>query len=72
MLARPAEWRWSSYRATAGLIRRPPWLETQTILGRFHPCDARAAAHMYREFIAETIEGQTRTPHSFIRSESRA
>jgi putative transposase len=57
MVAQPAEWRWSSYRATAGLIGRPPWLQTQKILGHFHPNDPREAARMYRDFIAAGIGG---------------
>ncbi len=57
MVAQPAEWRWSSYRATAGLTVRPSWLQTEKILGHFHPNDSHEAARRYREFIAAGIGG---------------
>ena len=28
---RPEDWRWSSYRATAGLERHPPWLRVDLV-----------------------------------------
>ena len=57
MVSQPAEWRWSSYRATAGLIRRPAWLQTEEILRHFHPRDPHAASRMYREFVTAGIGG---------------
>jgi len=45
-------YRWSSYRATAGLELAPKWLESQWLLRSFG--GTRAAAHRrYREFVAE-------------------
>jgi putative transposase len=45
------QWRWSSYRATAGLTQRPNWLEVEWTLARFAP---RKGAHQrYRRFVAE-------------------
>jgi putative transposase len=35
LVADPANWRWSSYRATAGLERAPAWLTTEAILRAF-------------------------------------
>jgi putative transposase len=32
---RPFDWRWSSYRATAGLARRPPFLQVDLVRGLF-------------------------------------
>lgn len=46
-----AEWPWSSYLATAGLTRAPRWLDTETILARFHPTDRELAMRHYREFV---------------------
>jgi putative transposase len=50
----PADWPWSSYRATAGLQRPPGWLTTETILGAFgkKKGEARKA---YRRFVREGI-----------------
>ena len=54
----PAEWPWSSYRATAGLQRPPPWLTTGAILGPFgrKKGEAREA---YRRFVHEGIGGES-------------
>jgi REP-associated tyrosine transposase len=55
LCADPAEWRWSSYRATAGIVPPPPWLTTNGLLGHF-------GRGRYAEFVAEdppaaTLEG---------------
>ena len=52
MVGSPAEWRWSSYRATAGLASPPPWLDLRPILSRFHPRSRSAATAEYRRFVA--------------------
>jgi putative transposase len=46
----PAEWPWSSYHATAGLVEPPSFLAVEAVLSMFHhdPVKARAA---YRNFI---------------------
>jgi len=49
----PAEWRWSSYRATAGLEADPPGVSTEWLLGQFH-ADVHAAR---REFVAFVRDG---------------
>jgi len=46
------KWRWSSYRATAGLAPRPGFLTTSWLLGQFH-ADAKAARSRYVDFISE-------------------
>jgi putative transposase len=43
----PDEWRWSSYRATADLERRPRFLTTSWLAARLH------GAAGYRRFVAE-------------------
>ena len=48
----PGQWRWSSYRATAGLAAAPSWLEIDWTLGQFaSPRPVARAA--YRRFVAE-------------------
>jgi len=48
----PDSWRWSSYRATAGLAASPEFLCVDWILSQFGS-DARAAAGAYREFVRQ-------------------
>jgi REP element-mobilizing transposase RayT len=50
----PADWPWSSYRATVGQMSRPDFLTTDRILSFFGP-DAAAAREGYRRFIAEGL-----------------
>lgn len=51
-VAAPAQWRWSSYRATAGHDRSPPFLTTQWLLSQFSD-DERVARQAYIRFVAE-------------------
>jgi REP element-mobilizing transposase RayT len=46
----PAEWRWSSYRASAGLEEAPPYLAVGKLLSLFHDDFATAVA-LYRDYI---------------------
>ena len=48
---RPEEFRWSSYRATAGLDPAPPFLWATVLLAQFGP-EARTARARYRRFVA--------------------
>jgi REP element-mobilizing transposase RayT len=48
----PESWRWSSFRATAGLDPAPAFLTLGTILEHFGPDAARAQAR-YRDFVFE-------------------
>ncbi|HEX3068138.1 MAG TPA: transposase [Thermoanaerobaculia bacterium] len=59
VVATPAEWRWSSYRATAGLAAIPRWLDPGPILDVFNADDWNAAMHGYREFVAAAIGRDT-------------
>ena len=45
------QWKWSNYRATAGLRPAPAWLETEWTLEQFPP--RREAEHSYRAFVAK-------------------
>lgn len=49
--ATAGRWRWSSYRATAGLGQTPAWLETQWTLAQFGP--RGETRRRYREFVAQ-------------------
>ena len=60
--ARPerfADWRWSSYQATAGLAACPPFLTVDGILSRFGGERARARER-YAEFVAAGVEATLR------------
>jgi len=50
MVRRPEQWQWSSYRAMIAAADRPPWLQTDWLLGQFGPRRA-AAAERYAEFV---------------------
>jgi putative transposase len=50
----PAAYRWSSYRASAGLARPEPWLTSDWVLGHFGP-GRHTAQRRYREFVADGI-----------------
>jgi putative transposase len=54
MCARPEEYRWSSYRATAGLEEAPDWLDVTAVHRLFGP-DAATAEPLYREFVLAKI-----------------
>ena len=48
---KPSDWRWSSYRATAGTEKAPAWLETDWTLSQFG--NRRGAArHAFQRFVA--------------------
>lgn len=59
LVARPEEWRWSSYRATAGFEAAPGWLETDWILAQIRS-DRAEAQQVYRAFVDEKIGDKTR------------
>jgi len=47
-----AGYKWSSYRATAGLASTPDWLAADELLETFDCWDRQAARNAYREFVA--------------------
>ncbi len=54
LVKHPREWRWSSYRATAGLAAVPPWLTDSEILSHFGQ-RRRLAQEKYRSYVADGI-----------------
>ena len=50
------QWKWSNYRATAGLRPAPAWLETEWTLEQFSP--RREAQRRYRAFVAKGKESR--------------
>ena len=52
--ADPADWPWSSYRASAGLEPPPPFLSLDWLEAEFGP-DRRQAQARYRAFVADRI-----------------
>jgi putative transposase len=67
MVERPDDWAWSSYRATAGLVRPPEWLDVRTILDHFDEWDRSSAMRLYREFVAAGV-GLARSPWEDLRA----
>jgi len=53
----PGQWRWSSYRATAGLSPVPPFLRAGNILGLFSK-DRNEARKAYVRFVNEAAPGR--------------
>jgi hypothetical protein len=58
MVAEPAEWPWSSYRATVGIDALPPWLVVDGLLAQFGTRRAQAVQR-YAAFVAEGIGGES-------------
>lgn len=54
IVKKPEQWKWSSYRATAGLAQKEPWLETDWLLVQFGKSRKRAV-ESYRAFVNEGI-----------------
>jgi hypothetical protein len=54
LVGRARDWRWSSYRATAGAAAAPAWLQAGWVLGSFGGAPA-AARRAYRRFVAEGV-----------------
>jgi putative transposase len=48
------QWRWSSYRATAGMAEGPPWLTVDWVWSQFAKERAAATRH-YRRFVREGV-----------------
>jgi putative transposase len=59
MVARPEEYRWSSYRATAGLQDAPDWLDTVTALTAFAPV-IDVARTLYCDFVEQAVQSNDR------------
>ena len=61
MVSHPSQWRWSSYRATAGLRKPPMFLTTDWVLAQFGHRRA-SAAKAYRQFVREGVGGESPWP----------
>jgi putative transposase len=59
MVARPENYRWSSYRATAGLESATEWLDVDAVLNSFAP-DRELACRYYKEFVAARLASDAR------------
>lgn len=54
----PEDWRWSSYRATAGLDEAPFWLDTATVRMRFNGESDKERISAYRDFVIAGVGGR--------------
>jgi putative transposase len=55
MVKHPKEWKWSSYRATAGYETVPEWLEVKWLIEPFAKIEHRAQ-ELYRQFVLEGLK----------------
>jgi putative transposase len=55
--AQTGTWKWSSYRATAGLVPKPEFLTTDWVLGQFGKNRAQAQKR-YRDFVKDGLESR--------------
>jgi len=62
-----ADWRWSSYRATAGLEKAPEWLETEWTLEQLAPV-RREAVKRYRQ-LANDPKAAAYAPRKEVRGQ---
>jgi len=51
----PEDWKWSSYRATAGLVGAPPFLETRLVPAMLH-VDRKQAQELYRKLVRQIAQ----------------
>ena len=58
LIQRPEQWRWSSYRATIGLVKRPSFLTVDWVLSQFGG-RKRVAREKYRRFVMEGIDKES-------------
>ena len=66
LVEHPREWKWSSYRATAGIEGKPKWLETSWLLGSFGR-RLKEASKAYKKFVEEGI-GNNKSPWDEVKS----
>ena len=67
MVARPEDYRWSSYRATAGLESAPAWLDVNGALAWIHPDRAMAEVE-YQRFVLAKIGCEDRLWDNLVNS----
>jgi putative transposase len=61
MVAKPEEYRWSSYRSYIGECKPPEWLKTDLILAYFGK-DAKVAGKEYHRFVTDLLEKDNKSP----------
>jgi len=54
IVTKPQGWPWSSFRATAGRVTTPSWLDVAEVLRLFHRTRV-VAQHTYKQFVREGI-----------------
>jgi REP element-mobilizing transposase RayT len=60
LVSAPGDWRWSSYRATAGLEEPPLWLNTDWIVPAFDAVTRAEAQERYRAFVNSPLASRMR------------
>lgn len=58
MVATPDQWKWSSFRATAGLEPEPPFLTTSLMLSYFRAGSEAEARQQYARFVMAPIDDE--------------
>jgi REP element-mobilizing transposase RayT len=58
LIKKPEQWRWSSYRATIGLVKIPSFLTVDWVLSQFGGTK-RVAMEKYRRFVMEGIDKES-------------
>ena len=58
MVDGPKAWRWSSYLATTGKAKPPPWLAADALLAHF-ASERTVAVRRYRRFVAEGVGAES-------------
>jgi REP-associated tyrosine transposase len=62
LVASPEQWAWSSYAATAGLVKPPAFLTPQRVVRAFDEVDRRRALRRYRAFVSDAAPGADELP----------
>jgi len=57
MVDRPEDYKWSSYRASAGYEDAPEWFDLKSLLEFFHPDLSEARAN-YKDFVCARVDGE--------------
>jgi REP element-mobilizing transposase RayT len=65
MVAKPDEYRWSSYPAYVGKVKPPHWLEVKWLLGCFGE-KPKESARSYRSFVEGVDMDSLRNPHDEV------
>jgi REP element-mobilizing transposase RayT len=56
LVALPADWYWSSFRATTGIAAVPAWLDSNLVLRHFGS-DLQGSQNAYQQFVLQGIHG---------------